>query len=464
MKKIFLIIFLGLLLRLINLNQSFWLDEAAQVIESLRPFREQFNLAVDFHPPLFHLMLHFWLKLGIGEVVVRMLPVSLGIGSIFLLYKIGQNLFNERTALAASLFLAVSPYHIWYSQEVRPYMLFVFLSLLATFFLIKKKWSGYIPATILLLYTNYFSVFVLIGQAVFYLYNRKNKIKPFILSITLSFLLFLPWLPSMWRQITVAGGTAFAGWKSVVSVDPLKLLPLTLAKFLIGKANFNNNWIYLGLLLPGMTASVASVIAYLRKKMRNDVLLFLIIPLMTAFLVSIFFPIVAPQRLIFLLPVFYLLVAAGAEKSENLASKLITAVILLTSVTGTLFYYFNPEFQRENWKQAVAEVERESDQETLVLFAFPEPFAPYQFYAEKPYQGKGIAPKFSFNADEESNLTLLLNSRINEGKIYYFAYLSSLTDPEKLIPRSIEGNGYVLDRINNYPGVGFVTVYERTAD
>ena len=48
---ILLTIFLGFLLRIVNLNQSFWLDEAAQVIESARPLSEQLNIAADFHPP-----------------------------------------------------------------------------------------------------------------------------------------------------------------------------------------------------------------------------------------------------------------------------------------------------------------------------------------------------------------------------------------------------------------------------
>ena len=55
---ILLILLLGLILRLVLINQSLWLDEAAQVIESARPFSEQFDIAGDFQPPLFHLLLH----------------------------------------------------------------------------------------------------------------------------------------------------------------------------------------------------------------------------------------------------------------------------------------------------------------------------------------------------------------------------------------------------------------------
>jgi len=54
--------FLGTLaffLRLVRVNDSFWLDEAAQALESLRPLKEQLQIAYDFQPPLYHLLVHF---------------------------------------------------------------------------------------------------------------------------------------------------------------------------------------------------------------------------------------------------------------------------------------------------------------------------------------------------------------------------------------------------------------------
>lgn len=91
-----LILILAFVLRLINLNQSFWLDEAAQVIESARPLSAQFSIVSDFHPPLFHLILHFWMMLGNSEVWIRLLPVSLGVATVYLIYKLGCCLEKEK--------------------------------------------------------------------------------------------------------------------------------------------------------------------------------------------------------------------------------------------------------------------------------------------------------------------------------------------------------------------------------
>ena len=65
---IYLVLILAVLIRIINLNQSLWLDEAAQVLESIRPLSEQLNIAGDFWPPLYHVTLHFWMYLGKSSI------------------------------------------------------------------------------------------------------------------------------------------------------------------------------------------------------------------------------------------------------------------------------------------------------------------------------------------------------------------------------------------------------------
>src|SRR3989344_6087225 len=169
------ILLITFVLRLVNLNQSFWLDEAAQVIESTRPFSQQFNIASDFHPPLYHLMLHLWLKMGTSEWFARLPSVLFGVLSVFFLYQIGRILFDYKTAVAGAILTSFSAYHIWYSQEARPYILFTFLSLISTYFLLKKQWIRYFVFSLFCMYTLYFAPFLFLGHFVFVvLYGRKD--------------------------------------------------------------------------------------------------------------------------------------------------------------------------------------------------------------------------------------------------------------------------------------------------
>lgn len=66
------ILLLALILRLLLINHSFWLDEAAQAIESARPLSQQLEIAKDFQPPLFHLWLHLFTYLSHAEWWLRL--------------------------------------------------------------------------------------------------------------------------------------------------------------------------------------------------------------------------------------------------------------------------------------------------------------------------------------------------------------------------------------------------------
>ena len=81
---IWLIVILGLILRLIAIDQSFWLDEATQAILSSKTVGFiLFNRTADFHPPLFYLLSHIWININTSDIWLRLLPLTFGVGSIY---------------------------------------------------------------------------------------------------------------------------------------------------------------------------------------------------------------------------------------------------------------------------------------------------------------------------------------------------------------------------------------------
>src|SRR5688572_28435014 len=123
---IYLILFLSLVFRLILVNQSFWLDEAASLVITRQPLAQLIaSMAGDFHPPVFYVLLHYWLKLGFThEWFLRLPVVFFGVLTIYFTYLLLKELkLKEKIALAASLLLAINPFHIYYSQELRMYSL-----------------------------------------------------------------------------------------------------------------------------------------------------------------------------------------------------------------------------------------------------------------------------------------------------------------------------------------------------
>ena len=146
------ILLVAFLIRLVGITQSFWLDEAAQMIESVRPLTQQLDIAGDFQPPLFHLLLHFWLQISHTEVWARLLPIIFGLLTVYLTYKVSITLYSRSVAVTAVLLMATAPFHYYYSQEVRPYALAALLGLTTSYFLLRKT-GGCIPLLQFYLYT-----------------------------------------------------------------------------------------------------------------------------------------------------------------------------------------------------------------------------------------------------------------------------------------------------------------------
>jgi mannosyltransferase len=123
------IVLLALALRFYDLTgESLWYDETYSVWTSgmniLSPLL-LWRWQVEF--PLYYWLLHIWMRLfGGGEFSVRAFGACAGAISAWPMYCLGRELgraygAGRRGGVIAALLLAVNPYHIWYSQEVRMY-------------------------------------------------------------------------------------------------------------------------------------------------------------------------------------------------------------------------------------------------------------------------------------------------------------------------------------------------------
>jgi 4-amino-4-deoxy-L-arabinose transferase-like glycosyltransferase len=127
---------LGALLRFYRLDhQSLWMDEVLTVLSSHTSLeRVLFDPPVDPNvPPLYYLLMSALQGLGQSEIALRLPSALLGVLSIPLMYSVARA-WVGRAGLFAALLLAISPLHVWYSQEARPYALLILLGLLAVRF------------------------------------------------------------------------------------------------------------------------------------------------------------------------------------------------------------------------------------------------------------------------------------------------------------------------------------------
>ena len=86
-------------------------------------------------PPLYPLLLRGWMALaGDSEAGLRLLSAVLGTLFVGVTIWAGREIFEPRVGLWSGLWAAVSPMHVYYSQEARPYALLTAL-LVATYVL-----------------------------------------------------------------------------------------------------------------------------------------------------------------------------------------------------------------------------------------------------------------------------------------------------------------------------------------
>jgi mannosyltransferase len=166
---------LAVVLRSIGLNQELWYDEILTLIESVRSgLKDILTIYPDTnHHPLFAVLSHASVSLlGEHPWTVRLPAMLFGAASVPMLYVLGRVAADRREALLASLLLATSYHHIWFSQNARGYSALVFFALLATWLLLRglAEWRpawfvGYGVAAALGAYTHLTMIFVVVAQA-----------------------------------------------------------------------------------------------------------------------------------------------------------------------------------------------------------------------------------------------------------------------------------------------------------
>lgn len=120
-----LILWLALGLRLWGLDQhNIWWDEGLTAWAARLPVQGILDwTAHDVHPPLYFLITRgWWLVMGDGAWGLRFLPAVAGVLAVALGAGLARALAGLRAGLLAGLFLALSPFAVTWSQELRMYI------------------------------------------------------------------------------------------------------------------------------------------------------------------------------------------------------------------------------------------------------------------------------------------------------------------------------------------------------
>jgi hypothetical protein len=212
-----LIVLFGFCLRINGyLRHSGWSDELYSATITGNPGLPFTAAFIDpGNPPFYFLLLKFWFFIfGWSEQAGTMLSVLLGTLAIPVMYILVKNYFNKKTALLAAFFMAVSGFAITYSQEMRAYILKIFLApLIALFFLrLLQKQSLpnlllYVLLSICMANAHYYGVLFIMANFAFYLFYKCSyqqfKAKDFFLFLAGNILIALSFMPYFLYQLLI---------------------------------------------------------------------------------------------------------------------------------------------------------------------------------------------------------------------------------------------------------------------
>lgn len=355
----------GIVLRLKGLTfQSFWNDElfSAWVSDPDRSLAEVIRLALDdVHPPFYQVVLWLWYSLfGYTEFAARFLSALLGAAGILAVFFLGKEFLNSRVGLYAAVITSLNPFHLYYSQEVRSYVLLFLLASLSYLFFLKilkgrpqGAWWLYLTATSLLLYSHYYGFYIVLSQG-------------------LSALLFVVFDQAGRRRIIVT----FLRSGLILGLACAPLLPVLLAKATAGQT-----WIpkpgwttwpsyFSGYFKNGIVIVIFSVlilISVLRlipsgSKPRSPVLIlwgWVLFALGLPFLQSLLFvPTLTARNTIIVLPAILVLVGVGLETVRPPLAR--TAVLSFAVVLSLVFLLFESAYYKtatkQPWREMVQEI------------------------------------------------------------------------------------------------------------
>ena len=376
---IWIISLITVVLRLIGISQSMWLDEAISANVAKLPIGQiisSFSVS-DFHPPLYYWFLDLWVKVfGTSVVVMRLSSVLFSILTVLGVYKIGEKLKNKKIGLWAAWLVAINPLMIYYGQELRMYMMMSVWLVWAIYYWIKivkikknltRDWILFNLFCLLAFVTFYASVF-LIGAMIFYFLLKKEwkKLIKSSLGIILAIVIISPLLLGQLKMSTEALG-AVTNWSLVLGKVNLKNLLLIPLKFSIGRVSwYPKNFYYLS---AGLWTILVWLVALKNSKKEKELVWLMTSPLVLGIIFSFKSPMMQYFRFLYLVPILALFLA----KEKN---KLIKMLLSAGFMGFSLFYLLNPAMHREDWKSLSASLNEEA---VYMISSFGDPI---KFYKE----------------------------------------------------------------------------------
>jgi mannosyltransferase len=344
----------ALALRLPHLSgKSLWLDEISSLTFAEMRWTDFWALVKQHEGNMiaYYLLLRAWIHLGDNRVVAKLLSILFGVLTVPSIYLLGKELYDRRVGLISACLLTLSACHVRASQWIRSYSLLLLMLVLASLFLARslrqpvfRNWILYVLCAAFAVYNHLYATLVIATQLFSMVLIRGRDIPWKRLSLAMfavgvllapaaAYVLFhntgqLDWVPppKSWELVHWAVFLAGAGSTGVAYA----LLLICVGVAGISFSRSRTIWLVSGRSLESWRTALP--------------FLWLVLPVIFAFLFSYRKPIFFFRYLIICFPPFLLIVAHGISCWRP--SKVRTGVLALAlclSLTSVVLAYRTEE-------------------------------------------------------------------------------------------------------------------------
>ncbi|MBI3944093.1 MAG: glycosyltransferase family 39 protein [Chloroflexi bacterium] len=474
-------------LRLYGLaRQSLWWDEAFSIQLARQPLSAiTFG---DFHPPLYHYLLHFWINLaGYSEFSARYFSVVAGMLLLPFTYRAVLLLFDQQqpTAVLTMALLAIAPAQWWYSQEARMYiwLALAFMALVwlyARLIHVRKLdvrltdmdqapvwlWGIWAAVEWLAMFTHYFAVLgiialnlLLAGQLLLGRNAsgwRREQLRRWLMATCMAVVAYLPWLWLAGSRISsyapeaaerpVLKTFAFQTWQAYLVGSPT----------LVGS---DQRLINLGYVLAAFLAVIALVLLWRRNDRRPAFALLWcgMVPLALAYILFQIRPGFTPRHVIAYGIPWLILLARGAVLAlakirpvsagqtglhvawigglRTLGGAGLVVLPAALSLLAFSLIFSNPHYQRDNVRGMAQDIASQALSGDVIIFDYDDPAFAYYY--------RGQTQVVTLNVgDDDTPLLAALKLVLRPGQqAFWISWHQADRDKRRLIPFILAESG-----------------------
>lgn len=425
---ILIILLLAIALRMYRLDFfSLRGDESFTVLFVQKPLAQmwQETLTIEPNPPLLYFVLRGWILVtGDGEFATRFFSAFFGVLCIPLIYRLAREIFehvgqiSEFVPLTAAFLIAINPYQIWHSQDVRNYAMWPALSLLALVFFWRwfaspsppaprPKGAGsktliwlaaFLLAELAALYAHYYEAFLLLALNLFVfatVWRERSKLVQWIGAQIILAVLYLPYPLILSNRVSAYGEGS--GRQGVALWD---IARETFSTFTLGETldAMWRAWLWIPFALVGLAGLV-----YLFRRDWKRGLFFLLyagVPTLAVFGLNLVRPLYLERYLNGIAPAYYLLIANGLVQGARIIQArvglpqvrrgVLAGALALSAVLAFFAlnnYWTNPVYAKSpDWRRLAGIIDANAQRGDIIVQNFPETSLVY--YVRTTFAGK----------------------------------------------------------------------------